>query len=843
MSVQQIRTFLAAPNWETSNSRTTDYLNQKVPSLESLDQLEALLEQTQIRHEDLQTRLTSCNERTRTLITDTRNSAEEQLTTSKELSLQRHSLADELSELTNELVSVLYDENKQPTLLEDIETLHRDLKELESVKGYVQVIQYGLKLSESAVAQAKSANIVSVSSVTVYQDLRKFVEKITNACVHVEDGSGQQKLHIVDFLERVRDCTWADIKNALSTTLTTAAEKLGWPMNVNYAAASTSDRKAFEDAFVNLLKLQAIGKDIGVDTTEKSGLYSLQALVIPVSLRFKYHFEGTRPTNRLDKVDFISWKTKFVSLTLLQPEWYFTHVLNVAHEHRHFMESIIQPLLSSSEYTQIHAWREFALLLLPLLSRKFRKTIPFLLPSPSVLAHTIYQALSFDASFTEEGFQLQGTSAASLGDKEVKWDGISHIILGNQQWFQAWLAGEQKFVEDQYLEIIGASDAWAISDETEGAQATALKSTNSARRIKALFEQVTDRYSPLPSASQRIQFLISVQLPILDSYLSRITSSLDAFETLSLALVRAVPGALSLGGKGEGSVNVNTQNLTSGIEGIQRLCKALLSAAHVELALEAWAEDLFFLELWSNIHHNAALRARIEANPLLPQLGPENLEVPKDTIFEVFINRYTAIIIRAENMIVQQVCNEVETQLKAHFATYPNPSSPDSSMSPESPLISQTLLAPLTLLSTHLTYLLSTLSQTSFTALYRRISTGLSEHILHRQILFRGSFEANEGRIILAECELFVETCQGVLINGGGFPGGRARVEAPWAKLLQAGRLVGLEGDVWEKVVDTTFGVASQEEWDELMRTVTGYSELSRESVGNILRRRDDCLA
>jgi hypothetical protein len=33
-----------------------------------------------------------------------------------------------------------------PTLLEDIETLHRNLKELESVKGYVQVIEHALKL-------------------------------------------------------------------------------------------------------------------------------------------------------------------------------------------------------------------------------------------------------------------------------------------------------------------------------------------------------------------------------------------------------------------------------------------------------------------------------------------------------------------------------------------------------------------------------------------------------------------------------------------------------------------------------------------------------------------------
>lgn len=35
---------------------------------------------------------------------------------------------------------------------------------------------------------------------------------------------------------------------------------------------------------------------------EHEGLYPLQALVQPVALRFKYHFDSERETNRLDKV-------------------------------------------------------------------------------------------------------------------------------------------------------------------------------------------------------------------------------------------------------------------------------------------------------------------------------------------------------------------------------------------------------------------------------------------------------------------------------------------------------------------------------------------------------------
>lgn len=80
------------------------------------------------------------------LLIETKSSAELHFHTAQELSLLRHSLTDELSDLSNELVSAMSDGERKSTLLEDIETLHRNLKELESVKGYVQIIQHTLSL-------------------------------------------------------------------------------------------------------------------------------------------------------------------------------------------------------------------------------------------------------------------------------------------------------------------------------------------------------------------------------------------------------------------------------------------------------------------------------------------------------------------------------------------------------------------------------------------------------------------------------------------------------------------------------------------------------------------------
>ena len=92
-------------------------------------------------------------------------------------------------------------------------------------------------------------------------------------------------------------------------TLLEAAEKLKWPMKVDYASASPEDRKAFETAFYNLLKLQTIGEKIHNSSEHKAGrkegIYPIQALVRGIALRFKFHFEGSRPTNRLDKVGWL----------------------------------------------------------------------------------------------------------------------------------------------------------------------------------------------------------------------------------------------------------------------------------------------------------------------------------------------------------------------------------------------------------------------------------------------------------------------------------------------------------------------------------------------------------
>ncbi|KAF8640664.1 hypothetical protein AX17_000321 [Amanita inopinata Kibby_2008] len=818
---------LAPPDTAVAEDGTTTLLDSHFQSVNEL-QLDDLLAQARQRHEQLDANLLVSHKQVESLLADTRNKATLHLEAAQELSLLRHSLVDELTELSQELVSNLSFEEKRSTLLEDLETLHRNLKELTSIRSYAQIIEYALSLSESARRQLEaSASSLSPASVSVYHELQKFVSKVSALGSSCEDsGPEQHSLHLISFLENLEIKTWTDMKAVLSNILLASSEKIGWPMPVNYIGVSLEDRNTFEKAFHNLLKFQSLGEKLQIKSSEmeKNGLYPLRALVQPLSLRFKYHFEGTRQTNRTDK-----------------PEWYFTHVQNIVHDHRPFMESVVQNLLSSTDYSNIDAWREFVFLLLPMLSRKLRHTIPSLLPHPPLLAHTIYQSLLFDASLREQGFQLHGTSSQKgNADSSKPWAGISEVVLGSSNWFESWLAGENKFAEDQYQTIISSPDAWTIVDDSdEDPSAQDFKPTTSARRIKALIEQITDRYAPLPHCTQRVRFLVTIQLPILNLYYGRISSSLDAYETLSSAFVRAVPGALSVnfGAKTETGGNIDTHRLTGGVEGVQRLCKAFLAATFVEAALEGWGEDLFFLDLWTEINTNQTLREQAEKSSLLPPLTVEKGEALANTIFDELISRYTQVIVRAEDMMIQQIYGEVESSLKAHFHTM------DSTESivveqPDDVSLSQSLLAPIALLSSHLTFIRSSLPQNAVINLYRRIASRLAEHILHRQVLYRGQFNLRQGRLITAECELWAETCRATL--AGRLGGARYRVETPWLRLLQAGRLVGLDGDEWRMVKNASLEDVTGEDWSKLMARVVGVSELNREEVDKVLRRRRD---
>ncbi|KAJ8596789.1 hypothetical protein M405DRAFT_756987 [Rhizopogon salebrosus TDB-379] len=835
-SSQNIQHLLEPPDVSAAHQSALEYLDSSFAHIDHLDGLDEVLLQTRARGSELQRQLSTSQQSIDSLVAKARVEALANLDTARGLAEDRVLMESEMTHLSHELVSSLSPSNSDasPTLLEDIETMHRVLKELESVRAYVAVIERALTLSEGALSQLRDApSPISTSSTSEYCRLSAFVNNVVQTCNAVQEaGSVEQSLHLVTFVRRIRDKTWSDMRGVLSAKLSSMLDNLKWPMTIDYPVVSVHDRKSFESAFKDLIFLQEIGENLEHSTNQPErgfvGLYPLETLVHAISLRFKYHFETERETNRLDK-----------------PEWYLSHIMNVAHDHRPFMENVVQRLLLGTRYQHVNAWQNYITLLVPILERKLRRTVPTLLSHPALLAHTVYQALTFDSNMRELGYEFVISTEAKKNEEK---GGISSVILGQKEWFDAWLEGEKTFAEDQYHEIISASDAWVIvdddsndSDEYKHSRSVAeIKATNSSRRIKALVEQVTDRYSPLPSFAQRTRFLIHVQLPILEQYYSRISSSLDAFETLSSALVRAVPGALGVEG-----TKADSGKLTGGVEGSQRLCKALLGARYVESAMQRWGEEEFYLELWTEINHRASLRIRAEMHPSLPDSAnrrSNKSDAPECTIFEELITQYTNLASRAEDMLVNQVCGETETALRAHFSAVTSPKDGDQTMD-DGIAVPPTLLPSIALLSGHLTFLRNTLPNAVTTHIYRRIAVHISEHILQREILFRpglargqlrGGLAREQARSVRAECELWVETSQAALRTS------RARAEGPWGRLLVAGRLLGAGRHEVERAITEVLG--GQDGWEDALDAVTslGSGGLGKEEVKTVLRLRDD---
>jgi RAD50-interacting protein 1 len=151
--------------------------------------------------------------------------------------------------------------------------------------------------------------------------------------------------------------------------------------------------------------------------------------------------------------------------------------------------------------------------------------------------------------------------------------------------------------------------------------------------------------------------------------------------------------------------------------------------------------------------------------------------------------------------------------------------------------ISPTLLPALSILSSHLSALYRTLPRANMNSVYRRIGSHLNTHILQRSILYRRPREVTdiERKALQRESELWVETCRLAL------PGAGERVEVPWRRLAQAGRVLGADDEIWVQILNILFDDVGIEEWEPRITDLIGGTELSHEEIRMIARTREDC--
>jgi hypothetical protein len=148
----------------------------------------------------------------------------------------------------------------------------------------------------------------------------------------------------------------------------------------------------------------------------------------------------------------------------------------------------------------------------------------------------------------------------------------------------------------RYQSIVDAPDFGDLDYDSVDPKAT--KPTKGAIRVNDLLETITgalgsfrsrhqtlihlaDRYRPLTSFSQKLTFLIDIQIAIFDKLHERLVSNLEAYLTKTTALGRAM-----------GGVTKEEQEKLLGVEGLERLCKTYGSADYLERAMRDWSDDV-----------------------------------------------------------------------------------------------------------------------------------------------------------------------------------------------------------------------------------------------------------
>lgn len=569
-------------------------------------------------------------------------------------------LKDHLAPLSHD--SVFADSTKSQfsalqTLAKAYQVLSRTRKVLVAEQEIADGSKDGLDLYNELLPDEKALKVFAGSSVPIVaalaiQGLEKFERSI------------RAKLQ-TDYAQKLRGCL----------------ERANWPKQESKATLSS------DPEFSKLVHtLMSIEPPIEIANKEPSPLVVFDLLAEPLNVRFQFHFEGSRDTNRDDR-----------------PEWAFNHFLSVIDENYDFLAGSVQTIISRvGNRSAVH---EFISATLPPVRRKLRSMFPNVMHSPPLLSHLIYETVTFDDQLSERYyFTPYGRDT---------WRGVAGDLLSNSSWFEAWLNSEKVASFERYTEIIESKDAFNI--DWESVEQSETKPTKSAINLKDLIEGVTERYSPLRSAYQRLRFLLNIQIELLDKYYSRLKDSIDAFDSMaSSSLVRSIGGG------------PDTTSVVTGINGLERLCRIYGSLDYISQALQAWGQDLFFLEIWEDISKRTSrLDSKVKQAVSDTSANVPTSESQEGTLFDETVTSYEALKKR-----VQLTINSVlKKEMRSSLQDYVRSSQWKPEQAPASGQVSSRLAHPVKTLSADLSFLAKFYSPIDFVPVCRQFTADISRYL------------------------------------------------------------------------------------------------------------------
>ncbi|KAF9933430.1 hypothetical protein FBU30_005464 [Linnemannia zychae] len=682
----------------------TDFFNARFNTREDLANIKDVLQQQLAAGDELNQKLEDSKKKTTQVLKTAQNMSKASLESLQSLESSALDLEEQMEH--SEAFASGKNKRDQRSLVEELSDLQSRVRALEDAKRYILIVTQTQKL----IAESRDLLQTSASKALVpYIELAKLSQSLKSTL-----GGKNTKLEA--FMTASVDSLLIELKTSLAKKFQASLDAIGWPKPILDASALTDEQlDNFEIAFKELLLLQepTYGPLDRSDDASYPPLLAIEQMVAPLILRFRYHFEGKRPTNRLDK------------------------------DHTPFLQSFVQGIVHDTEYKEYDVKNDFTRALIVTVERKIRNSVPDMLSSPEILSHAIHETLRFDNTLREGELYLPPGQTS-------EWQGAVQVYLSNRLWLKTWLRVEKEFAVARFNQIIEDEDAWQPAYENLGEKEYIIP-TKSAEILMDLLEIITERYRPLTVLEHRT-FLLDIQLDLLLDYHRRIRGLVDQYESMTYSFVRALPGAASA-----------EERATMGIEGLRNLCQWLSSVEYVSSTLKDWGEDVFFLELYKEISE----RTQKVVNPL----HSENEDSDEDeepnkrldengTIFDESIEGFSKLSKRIQELIIRNITKETFNSLKPYvsLASWPQIefSTVDSRQSLQSPPqlqqdpyplsslqenddVSPEFYQPVNILAHSFEFLANTLPTKHFTNLYRQISLEMQDYLWQR-VIMKNSF-------------------------------------------------------------------------------------------------------
>ncbi|KAG9319676.1 hypothetical protein KVV02_005048 [Mortierella alpina] len=691
----------------------TDFFDARFSSRKDLANIKAVLKQQTELGQDLNHKLQESKERTAQVLKQAQTQSKLALDSLQDLESSALDLEEQME--NSEAFAAGKNKRDQRSMIEELSDLQKRVQALEDAKRYIVILSRTQRLT------SESRELLQTSTVQALVPYRSLVDLSNN----VKQTVASQDTKLERYLSASVEGLLQDFKAYLSRKFQASLDAIGWPKPIADLSTITTDKlDDFEASFKEFLLLQepTFGTLDRFSNKPYPPLLTTELMVAPLIMRFKFHFEGKRPTNRLDK-----------------PEWYLTHILELIKDHAPFIQDYVQGIVQATEYKEYDVKNDFIRLLLEAVERKIRLSVPAMLASPEILSHAIHEALRFDRTLREnEDYIPPGQT--------TDWQGTVQVYLGNREWLKTWLRVEKEFAVARYTQIMEDVDAWQPAYDDMGEKEYIIP-TKSAEKLMDLLEIVTERYKPLPVLEHQT-FLLDIQLDILLAYHRHIRGLVDQHESLTYSFVRVMPGAAS-------ADELNTM----GIEGLRNLCQWLSSVEYVSTTLKDWAEDVFFLEMYKEITD----RTQKIINPLNSDnedSEPEDMASrtrldENGTIFDESVKGFGSLSKRIQDLIVRNITKDVFGSMKSYVSLRSWPQIEMSAMdsNPQSPWMQEPLLSqhdneddvspelyhPLTILTHSLEFLAATMPTRQFTTLYRQVAMEMQD-FMWQKVIMKNSF-------------------------------------------------------------------------------------------------------